>query len=248
MMVAMVCITLLQACATDEEVRRSVSLSTDTLEEEIPGVKQTVEEVVDEIKIQHASPVELILPPGIPVSEGMYLTALTHGEETNYEVKLFETESPIQVNDPQLEELEPFAILSGTLFELEQEANRAVNYQPIQEGMPKVDLGYGVIGYQEGAAGSTYTTFHEGRWSVTVRSSISEGEKDIGVDFAKQIVERLETQLLPIPHENGSILLTANEQADNPVEANSVTWQEGNVLYEVVMANPLPLIDFVTEK
>lgn len=256
-MIGTLLVIMLQACANENEVNQTEPSDGDEQIEETPSeqvepdaeeVEQTVEEVMADIKVQLETDVALLLPSNIQVSEGMYLSALTYGEESGYKVKLFETASPVKVNDPQLEKLVPFAVLSGTLFELEKMANSEVNYQQIQEGMPTVDLGYDIVGYQEGAAGSTYTTFHEGRWSITVRSSTIDSAEDVGIDLAKEVVEKLEVQLLPIPHENGAILLTANEREDNPVEMNSVAWQEGKVLYEVEMAKPLPLIDFVTKR
>lgn len=206
--------------------------------------EQTPQNVLDETKAQIASDFEVKLPSQVDVSNGKYLSATIESDALYYEVVYFETDEPVAVNDASLRQQAPLMIVKGTVYDSEKEAHEQIGYQPIQDGMPEVDLGHGITGYQDAGAGSSFITWHEGRWSLMMRSRNDETGNAAGEQLAKGIVEKLEKETLPPPHENGAGTFSSGD--NNSVETNRLAWQEKNVVYEVYMADALQLIDTVT--
>ena len=67
-----------------------------------------------------------------------------------------------------------------------------------------MDLGYGVTGHMDAGAGSIFLIWNEGHWSFSTRNHNSEeGSKEM-IALAKQIVRKLESQMLPGPACNRS--------------------------------------------
>lgn len=211
--------------------------------EEVPEEK-TPQNVLNETKAQVVSDFDIKLPSDIAVSDGKYLSAMVDSDNSYYAVTYYETNEPTAINDAKLTQQDPVMLVKGTVYHSEGEANEQVGYQPIQEGMPEIDLGHGITGYQDAGAGSSFITWHEGRWSFIMRSQNDETGIAAGKQLAKEIVEKLEKGTLPPPHENGSGILSSGDNDD--VETNRLAWQEKNIVYEVYMADALQLIDVVT--
>lgn len=207
--------------------------------------EMTTKEMVAEIRDTINTDIEVELPEDVKVAEGKYLSAMTTSNAGNYEVTFYETDEPVDVNATQLEESNPIVLVKGSIYGSSEEAKEQIGYQVIQEGMPEVDLGYDITGYQDAGAGSTFTTWHEGRWSMIVRARNDEAGNATGLELSKAIVEKLETQTLPVPHENGAGTFSSWDHDE--LDTNRIAWQEEEVAYEVSMADPLALIDFVTE-
>lgn len=205
----------------------------------------TTENVLAEVREALDTDIEVQLPMDVKVAEGQYLSAMTTSAAGNYEVIFYEVDERTEVNADQLKEKEPFAIVKGMIYASVDEANEQIGYQPIQEGMPEVDLGYDITGYQDAGTGSSFITWHEGRWSLVVRARNDEEGNAAGLNLAQAIVEKLETQMLPIPYENGAGTFSSWDHDE--VDTNRIAWQEGEIVYEVSMADPLALVDFVTE-
>lgn len=90
-------------------------------------------------------------------------------------------------------------------------------------------------------AGSSFITWHERRWSMIVRVRNDEAGNAAGSDLSKAIVEKLETQTLPVPHENGAATFSSGEHDE--VDTHRIAWQEETVVYEVSMADSLVLTE-----
>lgn len=211
--------------------------------EEAPK-EMTTKEIVAEIRDTINADIEVELPKDVKVAEGKHLSAMTTSNTGSYEVAFYETDEPIDINDAQLEESEPIMLVKGASYASTEEAKEQIGYQEIQDGMPEVDLGYDITGYQDAGAGSSFITWHEGRWSMIVRARNDEAGNAAGLDLSKEIVEKLETQSLPVPHENGAGTFSSWDHDE--VDTNRIAWQEEAVVYEVSMADPLALIDCVT--
>ncbi|MFK4567553.1 hypothetical protein [Enterococcus sp. UD-01] len=171
------------------------------------------------------------LPQAILTSQTAdYLSAATTpaSDHNNFRVLYYAQPQPIGVNDTALNELNPIASFEKKTYGSAEEAAAAVNQIIDNNGM-KVDLGYGITGYQQGAAGSSYLSWQEGNWSLVVRASNIEGEK--AEPLAKEAVAYLEKAMLPAPQNVGQITLTTN--TDNQYQNNSVVWQKGNNVYTI---------------
>ena len=229
---------------TDQNLDVEEDVESPEENEEVPGEGRT-KEIVAEIRDTINTDIEVELPEDMKVAEGKYLSAKTTSNAESYEVAFYETDEPVDINAAQLEESEPIMLVKGARYASTEEAKEQIGYQEIQEGMPEVDLGYDITGYQDAGAGSSFITWHEGRWSMIVRARNDEAGNAAGLDLSTAIVEKLETQTLPVPHENGAGTFSSWDHDE--VDTNRIAWQEEEVVYEVSMADPLALIDFVTE-
>ncbi|MFZ4451351.1 hypothetical protein [Salibacterium aidingense] len=98
---------------------------------------------------------------------------------------------------------------------------------PYEEG--KVDLGHGLTGYTEGAAGNVYLSWEEGNWLIVIHS-LTQDQLDQPA-LARQMVDDLEKYTLPAPDEKGCIFVDY-EQGDDDVTVD-IRWQEGANVYQL---------------
>ncbi|WP_348922000.1 hypothetical protein [Enterococcus rotai] len=169
------------------------------------------------------------LPQAILTSRtAEYLTAATTSaaDQANFRILYYAETSPIEVNDLAVNDLQPIASFEKKTYASNEAAASAVN-QIIDNGGNPIDLGYGITGHQQGAAGSTFLSWQEGNWSLVVRASNINGE--VADPVAKEAVAYLETAMLPAPQTVGQISLTAS--TSDSYQTNSVVWQEGAVVY-----------------
>ncbi len=206
--------------------------------------EMTIEDVMAKTREAIDADFEVKLPATLDISTEKYLSTKILADANHYDVAFFETDEQLETNDLQLDQQEPIAIVKGKAYETSEEANEQIGYQLIQEGMPEVDLGFGITGFQDAGAGSSFITWHEGRWSFIMRSRNDEAGNEAGLHLAEEIVEKLEKQALPVPHENGAGSFSSGDHASP--DTNRIAWQEENIVYEVYMADPLALVDMVT--
>ncbi|WP_421101050.1 hypothetical protein ACOKXV_12350 [Sporosarcina psychrophila] len=241
---------ILGGCSSsaDQVVETPDITETDTPEKQIESPETNPEQTHEEILAQVTSAIEtdvkLMLPEDIFVGEG-YLTATTASSKYNYEVNFYVTNVPIPVNDSTLHDAHPYMIVNGTRYDSAASAKAKINYQPINDSAQKVDLGNGITGYEDAGAGSIFLTWHEGRWSFSMRNRNSEAGSAKMNDLAKEIVAKLEDQLLPAPQKIGAAMFDMNSEG---AAANSFMWQEEEVVYEVYTVDPLLLVDTVTDQ
>ncbi|OTN89504.1 hypothetical protein A5819_001997 [Enterococcus sp. 7E2_DIV0204] len=177
------------------------------------------------------------LPQAILTSRtAEYLTAATTSaaDQANFRILYYAETSPIEVNDLAVNDLQPIASFEKKTYASNEAAASAVN-QIIDNGGNPIDLGYGITGHQQGAAGSTFLSWQEGNWSLVVRASNINGE--VAEPVAKETVAYLETAMLPAPQTVGQISLTAS--TSDSYQTNSVVWQEGAVVYTIQHFDPL---------
>ena len=171
------------------------------------------------------------LPKAILTSQtAEYLTAATTSaaDQGNFRVLYYAEDQAIAVNDVAVNDLQPIASFEKKTYGSNEEAAAAVN-QIIDNGGNPIDLGYGIKGYQQGAAGSTFLSWQEGNWSLVVRASNIGGE--VAEPLAKDAVAYLETAMLPAPQNIGQISLTAS--ISDSYQNNSVVWQKGTIVYTI---------------
>lgn len=179
---------------------------------------------------------EVLLPAIVPIGDG-YLNIAADGNNQKLSVLYFALDSSLVLNSKQLNLETPVASYLKNTFNSKEEAKVAVN--PISDnGGTKVDLGSGITGYQQGAAGSSYLSWKEGNWNLVVRASNVEGQEP--QTLAKQVVAYLEKAALPAPKDSGQITLDLNNTG---AKANQVVWQEGSVVYTVTHQDPMSALE-----
>ncbi|WP_430606602.1 hypothetical protein IGJ55_002581 [Enterococcus sp. AZ170] len=159
-----------------------------------------------------------------------YLTAATTStaDQENFRILYYAENHAIEVNDIVVNDLQPIASFEKKSYDSNETAASVVN-QIIDNGGSKIDLGYGITGYQQGAAGSSYLSWQEGNWSLVVRASNIGGE--VAEPLAKEAVAYLETAMLPAPQNIGQISLTAS--TSDSYQNNSIVWQKGLIVYTI---------------
>ncbi|WLV25316.1 hypothetical protein QR721_03550 [Aciduricibacillus chroicocephali] len=98
------------------------------------------------------------------------------------------------------------------------------------------DLGYGIRGYSEGAAGHGYFGWEEGNWTFNI-TYITE-DKLNSPAIAKEIVNYLEKHKLPAPKDKGIVAINYPQGA-NSVDVD-IRWQENDMIYRL-NTNKVPL-------
>lgn len=117
-------------------------------------------------------------------------------------------------------------------YSSEEEAVNAIEeYREVEQ--TNADLGNGIKGFVEGAAGHQYVSWNEGNWLVEIDfPSDSQYAVDMYEDgevMAKSIVNYLEDHTLPPPDQRGTIKI--NGFSDHP--ETSIRWQQGAAVYEI---------------
>ncbi|UUX34946.1 hypothetical protein [Fundicoccus culcitae] len=163
-------------------------------------------------------------------NDPLYVTAATTGSrnQDDFNILYYAEDKPIEINDLAVNNLTPIAAFQKSTYDTEQHAADAVQQVLDLQGQ-KVDLGYGITGYMQGAAGSSYLNWQEGNWSLVVQASNIDNEDP--VPLAKEIVTYLEEIYLPAPTSVGQITLRVTPTGN--YKDNTVIWQDGNIVYKV---------------
>ncbi|SIT88152.1 hypothetical protein [Edaphobacillus lindanitolerans] len=213
-------------------------------DEEGESPNEQRDQLLSEIDDQAGQSTDLkpALPPA-DAGDGNYLGAAVQAEADHYEVDYFSTDQPYQLNAGELEDLEPFAKAEGRIYESPAAAKESVNYQQVPEGSGNVDLGYGITGTEDAGAGSVFLTWHEGKWSFSMRNQNIDNPGGSGdmTALAKKIVAKLEDRMLPPPEEAGAGTF------DLSSDEYSLAWQRGKVVYSISADDPLKLIDLAAD-
>lgn len=164
---------------------------------------------------------------------GKTLNVQATGNSQNYGLYLSEGR-PLPFNDASLDGLIAPVAVKKTTYATPAAAEAQINYRAVQPGLPTVDVGDHLTATEEGAAGSTYLTWAEGRWSLSLQSATINGEKPL--PLANQVTSLLSKEMLPVPAGHGAVALSTT--ATNS-RNNSVTWREGNAVYTVSSTDPI---------
>lgn len=200
--------------------------------EEQESADEPAEEIslIEEVKQQLETDIPAKLPEDIETLMGNEISAVTQSDSNSYTVEFYATENPVPVNDPSLQERsDAFAVFTAASFENAEQAEAEINHQEYTgNDQSKIDLGYGIIGIREGAAGSQYIGWNEGRWDLSVRGTTEQG--DSLTDDAKTVVEFLEDHFLPAPQSIGAAQFDATEGGKRE---QVIAWQEDTIVYKL---------------
>lgn len=151
------------------------------------------------------------------------------GNESTNESNNGNAVSPDNTSDSRHEEE---GLVKETQYSSKEEAVNAIeNYYEIEQ--TNVDLGHGIKGHAEGAAGHQYISWNEGKWLIEVNfpndPEYAVDDYDNGEAMAKTIVSYLEDHFLPPPDERGKIQVNGFREHPETI----IQWQEGNKVYVI---------------
>ncbi|WFR61563.1 hypothetical protein P9222_24585 [Paenibacillus amylolyticus] len=194
------------------------------------GVNDVIKQLRSELKMQGAA-----LPTSFTLDQGTSLGAAVLSNTADaFKVNFYATTQAVAVNDQSLTASDSkIPVLAS--YEVKTYKNPdqddifpETDLQNIPADMT-VDLGHGIKGMSEGAAGSQYLTWQEGRWTLQIRSVSEDNMNNPGI--AKKMVEYLESHTLPVPKDKGYI------QVEYPSGGNSVhvtiSWQDGHNIHQL---------------
>lgn len=193
------------------------------------------EGVIDQVRAQLKFP-NAVLPTEFELADGHYLTAsIEKNEDAAFNVVFYETEEVVPVDDDSLAptgETPIIAIVNAESYADPLSQEDIFFTAPDLDNIPSdmaVDLGNGIKGMQEGAAGTQYLTWKEGRWVLQIQS-LSEDQMD-QPGIAQKMVDYLETHSLLAPDDAGRI--SAKYQQGGDTVQNIVAWNKGDVVYQI---------------
>lgn len=182
-----------------------------------------------------------LLPTTYPVASGQVLNTSYSGNASHYTIYFRTGNAALPFNSSSVNANAADISLSAQTYPNAADAEAQINYQAPETGLPTVTLGDNLTGTQQGAAGSTYTNWQEGHWSLTVQA-INQNQEN-GLTLSRQVVALLSKAVLPIPATHGAIALRVNTGG---LRLNSVTWRQSNILYQATGVDAMTLLQVVT--
>lgn len=168
---------------------------------------------------------DVTLPSDFPVTNGKHLTAITNTQQDEVTFEFYEADKEIPLNDPSIKKAGQLkGHLTITKYASEEAASKEIDQTVFKQG-EKVDLGHGITGYQDAGAGSLFTSWNEGRWAIMARSTTEKAE--VNVATAKETVEFLEKNTMPIPKQYGELHIDAEHSG------SLAKWQKQNLAYSL---------------
>lgn len=135
--------------------------------------------------------------------------------------------SPASFNASSVKSEKPYAVL--TEYKDVSDPTSLINYQSPQKGLPTVDLGSGVTGTIEGAAGSQYLQFNQDKWSFVVQASSVKNQKPNST--AKNLLKLYKKYGLPNTASNASVHVKVGESFGSL--NTTIIWQSGSSVYKM---------------
>lgn len=211
-------VLLLSACNEAAEVEE------EPMAEAVASSEEDIHDQREQIKSQLQQD---ILLPNPTVAKGNYLATTVSDNGHVAQITYYESDKPYVINDDAIPaEAKLLARLKVTSFVSEAEVKKLVGHQDYtQAGGKPIQLNKSITAYQDAGAGSVFTGWNEGNWAMSVRALTANSEK--GVTLAKEIVDYLDTHLLPPPVVG--LLHADAEGGDNQV----ITWQMDHQLYHL---------------
>lgn len=214
------------------------------------NVPNSQESIIASVKEQIQNSLPPKLPKYLPMSsEEMKLSAATDSKDDRYRVTFFESKKAIPINDKELNDNEiakPIAVIEARQYETNQEAKSKIGYispEDIPTGNPAINLGHSIKGYEEGGMGNKWLNWHEGRWYLQIHANNLEGANEY-VPLAKQMVDYLESNSLPVPNQYGSVKADVDQQK---TEDNQISWQEEKIVYTISeVEDPIKMLEIAT--
>ncbi|MBT2282852.1 hypothetical protein J7E78_04790 [Paenibacillus polymyxa] len=194
------------------------------------GVNDVIKQVRNQLKMEDAA-----LPTSFTLDKGTSLgAAILSNTADTFKVNFYETTQSVAINDQSLTASDSkIPLLASYEVKTYKDPNQPeifpeTDLKDIPADMA-VDLGHGIKGMSEGAAGSQHLTWQEGRWTLEIRS-VSEDEMN-NPGIAKKMVEYLESHTLPVPKDKGYI------KVEYPSGGKSVhvtiSWQDSNNIHQL---------------
>ena len=194
------------------------------------GVNDVIKQVRNQLKMKDAA-----LPTSFTLDKGTSLgAAILSNTADAFKVNFYATTQSVAINDQSLTASDSkIPVLASYEVKTYKDPDQPeifpeTDLKDIPADMA-VDLGHGIKGMSEGAAGSQYLTWQEGRWTLEIRS-VSEDEMN-NPGIAKKMVEYLELHTLPVPKDKGYI------KVEYPSGGKSVhvtiSWQDGNQIHQL---------------
>ncbi|WDF82635.1 hypothetical protein PQ472_12190 [Lacticaseibacillus pabuli] len=200
----------------------SESKEADSQSSSAPAKAKTYSDVASDIKQKVGAQ---WLPAAVSTDKAHVTATANVNAGSSTTVKFFGTDSPVNVNDAKLNGATPVYTLTKTVYANTATAVSNINWQDSDAGLPTVALGDNITATQEGAAGSQYTHWNEGKWSILVRASNVNGQN--GTSLSKQLVELFRTKALPAPTDKGAVSFNVSDSQGG----QTITWNAGPVVY-----------------
>ncbi|WP_433923353.1 hypothetical protein [Paenibacillus taichungensis] len=194
------------------------------------SANDVIKDIRSQLKMKNAS-----LPTSFSLEKGKHLTAsITSNTSDAFHINFYSTDQPVAVNDASLTASgSKVPVLASYEVKTYKDSNSTDIFPETDlKDFPKdmtVDLGHGIKGMTEGAAGSQYLTWTEGRWTLQIRSISEDKMNNPGI--AKRMVEYLESHTLPAPKDKGFV----NVQYPSGGKSVNVTisWQDGKQIHQL---------------
>lgn len=197
---------------------------------ELSDVDEVLKAVRSELKNQSVS-----LPTSFPLPKGQYLGAsITTNTTDASHVNFYTGDKPLALNDPSLTKSHSkIPWLASYEVKTYENANQTDLFPETDvQNIPKdmsVDLGHGIKGMVEGAAGSQYLTWQEGRWTLQIRSVTEDQINNPGI--AKKMVKYLESHTLPVPKDKGFV--DVQYASGGKSVRVTISWQDGKRIHQL---------------
>lgn len=172
----------------------------------------------------------------LPTTDGLEngsnkLNVRYEGNQANYTISYSVGNTAYQLNDEAVSKEIPYVQLKKTSYGTSSEASAQVDYikQNDLNGLPTIDLGHNITGYEDAGAGQRYLSWYEGNWALTVHAT-AVNQQDPKT-LAVQIVNMLESYRLPAPSQYGVIKADVNSSYGSRNQL--IMWQQNNVIYQL---------------
>lgn len=200
------------------------------------SMNDIIQEIRSQLKMKNA-----VLPTSFALDKGKHLAAAIPVNSSDaFKVNFYSLDQSIPVNDASLTSSNNASdVLASYEVKTYKDPDSSgifpdTDLDNIPDEM-SVDLGHGIKGMAEGAAGSQYLTWKEGRWTLQIRSVSEDKMNNPGI--AKKMVEYLESHTLPAPKDKGFV----NVEYPSGGETVNVTisWMEGKQIHQL-QTNQVP--------
>nr|WP_154893445.1 hypothetical protein [Paenibacillus xylanexedens] len=200
------------------------------------SMNDVIQEIRSQLKMKDA-----VLPTSFALDTGKHLAAAIPVNSSDaFKVNFYSVDQSIPVNDASLTSSTnaPNVLASYEVKTYKDPDSSGIFPDTDLDNIPdemSVDLGHGIKGMAEGAAGSQYLTWKEGRWTLQIRSVSEDKMNNPGI--AKKMVEYLESHTLPAPKDKGFVNV---EYPSGGKTVNvTISWQEGKQIHQL-QTNQVP--------
>lgn len=200
------------------------------------SMNDIIQEIRSQLKMKNA-----VLPTSFALDKGKHLAAAIPVNSSDaFKVNFYSVDQSVPVNDASLTSSNntPDVLASYEVKTYKDPDSSGIFPDTDLDNIPddmSVDLGHGIKGMAEGAAGSQYLTWKEGRWTLQIRSVSEDKMNNPGI--AKKMVEYLESHTLPAPKDKGFV--NVEYPSGGKTVDVTISWQEGKQIHQL-QTNQVP--------